>query len=178
MLPLLNGLAHFELLDTRFGADRVLRGLCSIAARLDADGSIEHLSSMHALRFGEADGSMSARAIAFRDTCIAAGFGADLVAGSAAPFSKAAEERLLELLRTGTLCPDLKPRLPGTGHHPAIARPDDNITCTHLGSDFFCGKTGRHVVGFRQLCGGRFRLLGQIFTEGVQGGSSQVQARY
>ena len=55
VLPLLNGLAHFELLDTRFGADRVLRGLCSIAARLDADGSIEHLSSMHALRFGEAD---------------------------------------------------------------------------------------------------------------------------
>lgn len=55
VLPLLNGLAHFEQLDARFGAERVLRGLCSIGARLDADGSIEHLSSMHALRFGEAD---------------------------------------------------------------------------------------------------------------------------
>jgi len=55
VLPLLNGLRHFELLDERFGADQVLRGLCSIAARLDSDGAIEHMSEMHALRFGEID---------------------------------------------------------------------------------------------------------------------------
>lgn len=55
VLPLLNGLRHFELLDERFGADRVLRGLCSIAVRLDSDGAIEHMSEMHALRFGEVD---------------------------------------------------------------------------------------------------------------------------
>lgn len=55
ILPLLNGLRHFELLDERFGADRVLRGLCSIAVRLDSDGAIEHMSEMHALRFGEVD---------------------------------------------------------------------------------------------------------------------------
>ncbi len=55
VLPLLNGLRHFELLDERFGADQVLRGLCSIAVRLDKDGAIEHMSEMHALRFGEAD---------------------------------------------------------------------------------------------------------------------------
>ncbi|WP_295686610.1 2-dehydropantoate 2-reductase [uncultured Nevskia sp.] len=55
VLPLLNGLRHFELLDERFGADRVLRGLCSIAVRLDSDGAIEHMSEMHALRFGEID---------------------------------------------------------------------------------------------------------------------------
>lgn len=55
ILPLLNGLRHFELLDERFGTDRVLRGLCSIAVRLDSDGAIEHMSEMHALRFGEVD---------------------------------------------------------------------------------------------------------------------------
>lgn len=55
ILPLLNGLRHFELLDERFGADHVLRGLCSIAVRLDSDGAIEHMSEMHALRFGEID---------------------------------------------------------------------------------------------------------------------------
>ncbi len=55
VLPLLNGTRHFELLDARFGADKVLRGLCSIAVRLDADGAIEHMSEMHALRFGETD---------------------------------------------------------------------------------------------------------------------------
>ncbi len=55
VLPLLNGLRHFELLDERFGAGQVLRGLCSIAVRLDSDGAIEHMSEMHALRFGEAD---------------------------------------------------------------------------------------------------------------------------
>jgi len=55
VLPLLNGIKHFEALDTRFGAEKVLRGLCSIAVQLGKDGAIEHMSSMHALRFGEAD---------------------------------------------------------------------------------------------------------------------------
>jgi 2-dehydropantoate 2-reductase len=34
---------------------------------------------MSSLRFGEPDGSMSTRAIAFRDACLAAGFGAEVV---------------------------------------------------------------------------------------------------
>lgn len=61
ILPLLNGLRHFELLDERFGADQVLRGLCSIAVRLDSDGAIEHMSEMHALRFGEIDDRRTSR---------------------------------------------------------------------------------------------------------------------
>ena len=61
VLPLLNGLRHFETLDARFGADRVLRGLCSIAVRLGSDGAIEHMTSMHALRFGEADDRRTSR---------------------------------------------------------------------------------------------------------------------
>lgn len=61
VLPLLNGMRHFDLLDARFGADKVLRGLCSIAVQLSSDGAIEHLSSLHALRFGEADERRTAR---------------------------------------------------------------------------------------------------------------------
>ncbi|GAC1622299.1 MAG: 2-dehydropantoate 2-reductase [Nevskia sp.] len=61
ILPLLNGLRHFEQLDERFGAERVLGGLCSIAVTLDSDGAVEHLSPMHVLRYGERDGSRSAR---------------------------------------------------------------------------------------------------------------------
>lgn len=61
ILPLLNGLHHYDALDTRFGARRVLGGLCSIAVTMAEDGAIEHLSPMHVLRFGERDGSNSAR---------------------------------------------------------------------------------------------------------------------
>lgn len=61
VLPLLNGLGHFDVLDARFGPDRVLRGLCSIAVQLGSDGAIEHLTRMHALRFGEADNARTPR---------------------------------------------------------------------------------------------------------------------
>jgi 2-dehydropantoate 2-reductase len=61
ILPLLNGLKHFDLLDARFGADRVLGGLCSIAVTLGDKGSIHHLSPMHVLRFGERSGERSER---------------------------------------------------------------------------------------------------------------------
>jgi 2-dehydropantoate 2-reductase len=52
IVPLLNGMRHLDVLDDRFGAGRVLGGLCIISARLDADGRIVHLNDMHALVFG------------------------------------------------------------------------------------------------------------------------------
>lgn len=64
VLPLLNGLRHFEALDARFGPERVLGGLCSIAVTLDSEGAVEHLSPMHVLRYGERDGSRSIRVAA------------------------------------------------------------------------------------------------------------------
>ena len=45
VLPLLNGLRHLEVLDGRFGAKRVLGGLCHIGATMDDDGTIRHLSA-------------------------------------------------------------------------------------------------------------------------------------
>ncbi len=64
IVPLLNGMHHIETLDQRFSAKHVLGGLCSIAVSLAADGSIDHLGSMHLLRFGERDGKLSARVVA------------------------------------------------------------------------------------------------------------------
>jgi 2-dehydropantoate 2-reductase len=52
ILPLLNGMAHLDRLDAAFGAERVLGGLCQIAATLLPDGSVRHLNQTHLLAFG------------------------------------------------------------------------------------------------------------------------------
>jgi 2-dehydropantoate 2-reductase len=60
LLPLLNGLRHFDALDAAFGAPQVLGGLCHISATLNAQGEIEHLNSLHSLTYGERDAGASA----------------------------------------------------------------------------------------------------------------------
>lgn len=62
IVPLLNGMRHLDALDARFGAERVLGGLCYIAATLDGEGRVIHLNDAHALRFGERDGRIGDRA--------------------------------------------------------------------------------------------------------------------
>ncbi|WP_430912087.1 2-dehydropantoate 2-reductase [Methylobacterium sp. sgz302541] len=61
VLPILNGMAHLDLLDARFGADRVLGGSCSIAATLAPDGAILQLSDFGVFTYGERDGSRTPR---------------------------------------------------------------------------------------------------------------------
>jgi 2-dehydropantoate 2-reductase len=61
ILPILNGMRHLDLLDARFGAERVLGGSCFIGTTLDADGVVQHLNRAHGLTYGERDGSRSAR---------------------------------------------------------------------------------------------------------------------
>ncbi|OOG40788.1 2-dehydropantoate 2-reductase [Rhodanobacter sp. C05] len=61
ILPVLNGMRHLDLLDARFGAERVLGGQCVIAATLDAQGVVQHLNQSHSLTFGERDGTTSGR---------------------------------------------------------------------------------------------------------------------
>lgn len=68
ILPLLNGLAHMELLNQEFGSDRVLGGLAKIAATSLPDGSIKHLNDWRFVTFGEQDGRMSPRVLALKDT--------------------------------------------------------------------------------------------------------------
>jgi 2-dehydropantoate 2-reductase len=61
ILPVLNGMAHLDALDARFGADKVLGGSCAIAATLASDGSIRHMTELCSITYGERDGSTSAR---------------------------------------------------------------------------------------------------------------------
>ena len=65
IVPMLNGLDHFESLDRRFGKENVLGGTCAINVTLGKDGVIHHVGAMQRLAFGERDGSKSARAAAF-----------------------------------------------------------------------------------------------------------------
>ncbi len=74
VLPLLNGMRHLDLLDERFGAARVLGGVCGIPATLGADGRIEHLDKFHRLAFGERDGRRSERLAAFAALAARASF--------------------------------------------------------------------------------------------------------
>lgn len=75
LLPILNGLRHYPLLDARFGGERVLGGLCFISATLDADGVVQHLGKPASLTFGERDGrgADSPRVRALAAACAAAG---------------------------------------------------------------------------------------------------------
>lgn len=74
VLPLLNGMRHLNVLDARFGADRVLGGWCFIVARLEESGEIVHSSDVHGLTFGERDGSRSQRVGAIEATMASAKF--------------------------------------------------------------------------------------------------------
>jgi len=76
ILPILNGMRHLDVLEARFGADKVLGGQCVIAATLDGDGAIRHLNATHGLTFGERDGADTARMRAIAATLSGAGFDA------------------------------------------------------------------------------------------------------
>lgn len=67
ILPLLNGIAHFDTLKNHFGAERVIGGLCFIESTLNAKGEIEHYSPNHRIVFGEFDGTKSDRIKAIED---------------------------------------------------------------------------------------------------------------
>lgn len=66
VLPLLNGLAHIDLLNRTFGKDRVLGGLAKIAVTLKPDGTIEHLNDWRYITFGEQNGELSERVLALK----------------------------------------------------------------------------------------------------------------
>ncbi|MDR6972886.1 2-dehydropantoate 2-reductase [Leifsonia shinshuensis] len=61
ILPLLNGMRHLNVLQTRFGAGRVLGGVCLVATELQPDGVIRQVAPGASIAFGELDGSASDR---------------------------------------------------------------------------------------------------------------------
>ncbi|HRO58088.1 MAG TPA: ketopantoate reductase family protein [Burkholderiaceae bacterium] len=61
VLPLLNGMAHIEKLNSRFGRERVIGGTVRMQATLTPDGVVRQLNDWQTVTFGEQDGSDSAR---------------------------------------------------------------------------------------------------------------------
>lgn len=76
VLPVLNGMRHLDVLDTRFGQARVLGGLCTIAATLDEQRNIVHLNDLHSLTFGRRDDSQKARMPELAEVLADSGFNA------------------------------------------------------------------------------------------------------
>ncbi|MBX9648330.1 MAG: 2-dehydropantoate 2-reductase [Xanthobacteraceae bacterium] len=64
IIPMLNGMLHLDILDQKFGRERVLGGLCAIAATLNEAREVVQLAPMQSLNFGERDGKMSDRVTA------------------------------------------------------------------------------------------------------------------
>src|SRR5205814_438175 len=58
IIPLLNGMLHLNALDEKFAYERVLGGLCAIAATLNEAREVVQLQPMQSLTFGERDGKM------------------------------------------------------------------------------------------------------------------------
>ncbi len=76
IIPLLNGMLHLDVLDKKFGRDRVLGGLCAIAVTLNEKREVVQLAPMQSLNFGERDGKMSDRVRAIAAPMTAGKFGA------------------------------------------------------------------------------------------------------
>lgn len=76
VLPLLNGLAHIDVLDASFGADRVIGGVAHIVATLSADGLIQHLNPIHTLTAGGRNAATQQAAADFIAMCRPAKFDA------------------------------------------------------------------------------------------------------
>lgn len=52
IVPLLNGMRHMDLLDTRFSERAVFGGQCVISSMLDPQGRIVHLNAVHSMTIG------------------------------------------------------------------------------------------------------------------------------
>jgi 2-dehydropantoate 2-reductase len=66
ILPLINGVAHIELLNATFGTERVMGGITKIAVTMTGDGLIKHLNDWRYITFGEQSGLMSSRVLALK----------------------------------------------------------------------------------------------------------------
>jgi 2-dehydropantoate 2-reductase len=75
IIPMLNGMKHLNVLDEKFGRERVLGGLCAIAVTLNDKREVVQLAPMQSLTFGERDGKISDRVRAIAEVMAAGNFG-------------------------------------------------------------------------------------------------------
>jgi 2-dehydropantoate 2-reductase len=76
IIPLLNGMLHLDVLDNKFGRERVLGGLCAIAVTLNEHREVVQLAPLQSLNFGERDDKMSERVSAIAEVMASGKFGA------------------------------------------------------------------------------------------------------
>jgi 2-dehydropantoate 2-reductase len=67
LIPMLNGMSHFDALDARFGRPRIVGGTCQINVRLDKDGVVRHGDPLQRMTFGKRDGSQDTAARLFSE---------------------------------------------------------------------------------------------------------------
>ncbi|MGA7803854.1 2-dehydropantoate 2-reductase [Bradyrhizobium sp.] len=78
IIPLLNGMLHLDVLDNKFGRERVLGGLCAIAVTLNDQREVVQLMPMQSLTFGERDGKTTDRVRAIAEVFASGNFGSVL----------------------------------------------------------------------------------------------------
>jgi 2-dehydropantoate 2-reductase len=61
VLPFLNGIAHIDVLNQKFGQHRVLGGTAKIQSTLTSSGAIRQFNDWRTLTFGEQSGEMTER---------------------------------------------------------------------------------------------------------------------
>ncbi len=79
-ISLQNGVDGQQRIGVVVGNNRVMGGLAFVSALIESPGVIRYNSKAPSIKFGETDGRISERATRFRDACVAAGFGAEVVA--------------------------------------------------------------------------------------------------
>jgi 2-dehydropantoate 2-reductase len=70
VVPLLNGMRHLDVLDAKFGKDRVVGGLARVGVALSSEGTILHTSPFAAISFGERDGQSPRKSLLELDAAV------------------------------------------------------------------------------------------------------------
>jgi 2-dehydropantoate 2-reductase len=78
-ISLQNGVDGQDRIGAVLGADRITGGLAFVSALIESPGVIRYASTAPSVRFGGGNGRLLESAMRFRDACIAAGFGAEIV---------------------------------------------------------------------------------------------------
>lgn len=78
IMPILNGMAHFDALDARFGAERVLGGSVRVVSYLDAEGRVVLIATLDEWNYGERSRERTPRIVAVDEVLRGAGFTATL----------------------------------------------------------------------------------------------------
>lgn len=79
-ITLQNGVDSAQRICAVVGDDRVMGGIAFVSALIESPGVVRYYSGAPSIKFGEADGRPSERAIRFRDACVSSGFAAEIVA--------------------------------------------------------------------------------------------------